>query len=116
MTSSHKVKFIANYTPVDGYKVLEYGFVYGKNVTRSDLTLENVGNLGTGTGATDAGYVKKYTFDEYASNQIAISYGITAQTAGDYAAVVAYVIVESYNGGTKVIYSEPSAYTYPVKL
>ena len=23
---------------------------------------------------------------------------------------------ESYNGGTKVIYSEPSAYTYPVKL
>ena len=116
VTSSHKVKFIANYTPVDGYKVLEYGFVYGKNVTRSDLTLENVGNLGTGTGATDAGNVKKYTFDEYASNQIAISYGITAQTAGDYAAVVAYVIVESYNGGTKVIYSEPSAYTYPVKL
>lgn len=116
VTSSHKVKYIANYTPVDGYRVLEYGFVYGKNVTRSDLTLENVGNQGTGTGTTDPGNVKKYIFDEYVSNQIAISYGITAQTPGDYAAVVAYVIVESYNGEKKVIYSEPSVYTYPVQL
>ena len=80
------VLFVATRTVADNETVVSQGFVYGKNVTASDLTLENVGKTASGT---NPGKVR-VIYNNTNASQIGLNYGLTAMTgvAGARAFVV----------------------------
>lgn len=106
MTGSHKVNFLATKNVPTGYTLVDYGFVYGKDLTSEELTIENVGKKGAAETAGAVKIVHGYTDG---SDQFALNYGITAQQGT--AIAKAYVVVKTADG-VKVIYSDASAYNY----
>lgn len=102
MAGSHKVNFLATKNVPTGYELVDYGFVYGKDLTYDELTIENVGKKGAAATAGAVKIVHGYTDG---SDQFALNYGITAQVGT--AIAKAYVVVKTADG-VKVIYSEPS--------
>lgn len=106
MTGSHKVNFLATKNVPTGYTLVDYGFVYGKDLTSEELTIENVGKKGAAATAGAVKIVHGYTDG---SDQFALNYGITAQVGT--AIAKAYVVVKTADG-VKVIYSDASAYNY----
>ena len=99
------VLFVATRTVADNETVVSQGFVYGKNVTASDLTLENVGNTASGT---NPGKVR-VIYNSTNASQIGLNYGLTAMTG--VAGARAFVVTKDADG-THTYYSEASLYNY----
>lgn len=100
------VLFVATRTVADNETVVSQGFVYGKNVTASDLTLENVGKTASGT---NPGKVR-VIYNNTNASQIGLNYGITAMTG--VAGARAFVVTKDADGNVHTYYSEPSLYDY----
>lgn len=99
------VLFVATRTVADNETVVSQGFVYGKNVTASDLTLENVGKTASGT---NPGKVR-VIYNNTNASQIGLNYGLTAMTG--VAGARAFVVTKDADG-THTYYSEASLYDY----
>ena len=100
------VLFVATRTVADNETVVSQGFVYGKNVTASDLTLENVGKTASGT---NPGKVR-VIYNNTNASQIGLNYGITAMTG--VASARAFVVTKDADGNVHTYYSEASLYDY----
>lgn len=100
------VLFVATRTVADNETVYSQGFVYGKNVTASDLTLENVGNTASGT---NPGKVR-VIYNNTNASQIGLNYGLTAKTG--VAGARAFVVTKDADGHVHTYYSEASLYDY----
>lgn len=100
------VLFVATRTVADNETVVSQGFVYGKNVTASDLTLENVGKTASGT---NPGKVR-VIYNNTNASQIGLNYGITAMTG--VAGARAFVVTKDADGNVHTYYSEASLYDY----
>lgn len=100
------VLFVATRTVADNETVVSQGFVYGKNVTASDLTLENVGNTASGT---NPGKVR-VIYNNTNALQIGLNYGLTAKTG--VAGARAFVVTKDADGNVHTYYSEASLYDY----
>lgn len=100
------VLFVATRTVADNETVYSQGFVYGKNVTASDLTLENVGNAASGT---NPGKVR-VIYNNINASQIGLNYGLTAKTG--VAGARAFVVTKDADGHVHTYYSEASLYDY----
>ena len=100
------VLFVATRTVADNETVVSQGFVYGKNVTASDLALENVGNAASGT---NPGKVR-VIYNSINASQIGLNYGLTAKTG--VAGARAFVVTKDADGNVHTYYSEPSLYDY----
>ena len=100
------VLFVATRTVADNETVVSQGFVYGKNVTASDLTLENVGKTASGT---NPGKVR-VIYNNTNALQIGLNYGLTAKTG--VAGARAFVVTKDADGNVHTYYSEPSLYDY----
>ena len=100
------VLFVATRTVADNETVVSQGFVYGKNVTASDLTLENVGKTASGT---NPGKVR-VIYNNTNASQIGLNYGLTAKTG--VAGARAFVVTKDADGNVHTYYSEVSLYDY----
>ena len=100
------VLFVATRTVADNETVVSQGFVYGKNVTASDLTLENVGNTASGT---NPGKVR-VIYNNTNASQIGLNYGLTAKAG--VAGARAFVVTKDADGNVHTYYSEASLYDY----
>ena len=107
MKDSHKVIFNATRTVIPGETVVQQGFVYGKNLADSELTLENVGNKGA---AANAGNVK-VIYNKNSAEQIALSYGLTSQN-GKISAVAFVITKNKQTGKLTPVYSNVMPFTY----
>lgn len=107
MKDSHKVIFNATRTVIPGETVVQQGFVYGKNLADSELTLENVGNKGA---AANAGNVK-VIYNKNSAEQIALSYGLTSQN-GKISAVAFVITKNNLTGKLTPVYSNVMPFTY----
>ena len=101
-----KVSFLATRNIAPGETVVKQGFVYGKNLADSELTLENVGNKGA---AANAGTVK-ILYNKNSAEQIALDYGLSKKD-GKISAV-AFVITKTADGTLKPTMSNIESYTY----
>lgn len=101
-----KVSFLATRNVAPGETVVKQGFVYGKNLADSELTLENVGNKGA---AANAGTVK-ILYNKNSAEQIALDYGLSKKD-GKISAV-AFVITKTADGTLKPTMSNIESYTY----
>ena len=100
------VLFVATRTVADNETVVSQGFVYGKNVTASDLALENVGNTASGT---NPGKVR-VIYNNTNALQLGLNYGLTAKTG--VAGARAFVVTKDADGNVHTYYSEASLYDY----
>ena len=100
------VLFVATRTVADNETVVSQGFVYGKNVTASDLTPENVGKTASGT---NPGKVR-VIYNNTNASQIGLNYGLTAKTG--VAGARAFVVTKDADGNVHTYYSEASLYDY----
>ena len=108
LSNSHKVEFVASRAMTDDCTLIKAGWVYGKNLTDADLTLDKVGQVGTGT---DSGVVKAaYVSSTEGSTQFILSYGITAQTGT--ASAKAFITYRDAEGEIQTVYSDAMNYTY----
>ncbi len=107
MENSHKVIFNATRTVIPGETVVQQGFVYGKNLADSELTLANVGNKGA---AANAGNVK-VVYNKNSAEQIALSYGLTSQN-GKISAVAFVITKNNQTGELTTVYSNVMPFTY----
>ena len=101
-----KVSFLATRNVAPGETVVKQGFVYGKNLADSELTLDNVGNKGA---ASNAGTVK-ILYNKNSAEQIALDYGLSKKD-GKISAV-AFVITKTADGKLKPTMSNIESYTY----
>lgn len=101
-----KVSFLATRNIAPGETVVKQGFVYGKNLADSELTLDNVGNKGA---AANAGTVK-ILYNKNSAEQIALDYGLSKKD-GKISAV-AFVITKTADGTLKPTMSNIESYTY----
>lgn len=100
------ILFVATRTVADNETVVSQGFVYGKNVTDSDLTLENVGKTASGT---NPGKVR-VIYNNTNASQLGLNYGLTAKTG--VAGARAFVVTKDADGNVHTYYSEASLYDY----
>lgn len=108
LSNSHKVEFVASRAMTDDCTLIKAGWVYGKNLTDADLTLDKVGQVGTGT---DSGVVKAaYVSSTEGNTQFILSYGITAQTGT--ASAKAFITYRDADGEIQTVYSDAMNYTY----
>ena len=101
-----KVSFLATRNVAPGETVVKQGFIYGKNLADSELTLENVGNKGADA---NAGTVK-ILYNKNSAEQIALDYGLSKKD-GKISAV-AFVITKTADGTLKPTMSNIESYTY----
>lgn len=101
-----KVSFLATRNVAPGETVVKQGFVYGKNLADSELTLDNVGNKGADA---NAGTVK-ILYNKNSAEQIALDYGLSKKD-GKISAV-AFVITKTADGKLKPTMSNIESYTY----
>lgn len=103
---SHKVAFLATASAPEGVDVVAVGYIYGKNLTEADLTLDKIGQKGA---ADNAGVVKQA---QCAANyeQFSLLYGLTAKQGT--ASARAYLIYNNANGEQVTIYAPVQSYTY----
>lgn len=101
-----KVSFLATRNVAPGETVVKQGFIYGKNLADSELTLENVGNKGA---ADNAGTVK-ILYNKNSAEQIALDYGLSKRDGK--ISVRAFVITKIADGTLKPTMSDVETYTY----
>ena len=106
IADSVQVSFAASRTVAPGETVVQQGFVYGKNLDDSELTLENVGNKGAGT---NAGTVK-IVYTKNSAQDFALRYGLTKKDGKVSAR--AFVITKTADGKLNPIMSKVESHTY----
>ena len=106
IADSVQVSFAATRNVAPGETVVQQGFVYGKNLADSELTLENVGNKGADA---NAGTVK-ILYTKNSAQDIALRYGL-AKKDGKVSAR-AFVITKTADGTLKTTMSNIEPYTY----
>ncbi len=103
---SHKVAFLATASAPEDVDVVAVGYIYGKNLTEADLTLDKVGQTGAGE---NAGVVKQSQCVENFA-QFSLLYGLKAMDGT--ASARAYLIYNNANGEQVTIYAPVQTYTY----
>lgn len=106
IADSVQVSFAATRNVAPGETVVQQGFIYGKNLADSELTLENVGNKGA---AANAGTVK-ILYTKNSAQDIALRYGL-AKKDGKVSAR-AFVITKAADGTINPTMSNVESYTY----
>lgn len=101
-----KVSFLATRNVAPGETVVKQGFIYGKNLADSELTLENVGNKGA---ADNAGTVK-ILYNKNSAEQIALDYGLSKRDGK--ISVRAFVITKADGTLKQPTMSDVETYTY----
>lgn len=102
--SDTKYSFVANMAVPSG-KVVERGFVYGKNLAAADLEITNEGKAGS---LSDSATVKVLRMDVTSSDQFALAYGLSVKPGRRVAAVRAFIVMSD---GT-VKYSDAFSFDY----
>lgn len=103
---SVQVSFAASRNVAPGETVVKQGFIYGKNLADSELTLDNVGNKGADA---NAGTVK-IAYTKNSAADISLRYGLSKKDGKVSAA--AFVITKTADGTLKPTISEVKSYTY----
>ena len=103
---SVQVSFAASRNVAPGETVVKQGFIYGKNLADSELTLENVGNKGADA---NAGTVK-IAYTKNSAADISLRYGLSKKDGKVSAA--AFVITKTADGTLNKTISEVKSYTY----
>lgn len=106
IAGSVQVSFAASRNVAPGETVVKQGFIYGKNLADSELTLENVGNKGADA---NAGTVK-ILYNKNSAADISLRYGLSKKDGKVSAA--AFVITKTADGTLKPTISEVKSYTY----
>lgn len=106
IASSVQVSFAASRNVAPGETVVKQGFIYGKNLADSELTLENVGNKGADA---NAGTVK-IAYTKNSAADISLRYGLSKKDGKVSAA--AFVITKTADGTLNKTISEVKSYTY----
>lgn len=106
IAGSVQVSFAASRNVAPGETVVKQGFIYGKNLADSELTLENVGNKGA---AANAGTVK-IAYTKNSAADISLRYGLSKKDGKVSAA--AFVITKTADGTLNKTISEVKSYTY----
>ncbi len=106
IAGSVQVSFAASRNVAPGETVVKQGFIYGKNLADSELTLENVGNNGADA---NAGTVK-IAYTKNSAADISLRYGLSKKDGKVSAA--AFVITKTADGTLKKAISEVKSYTY----
>ncbi|MBE6719381.1 MAG: hypothetical protein E7571_01840 [Ruminococcaceae bacterium] len=99
---SYRYNIMATRNVPAGYELVDYGFVYGKNLTEADLVIENEGKAGTGTNSGNVKVARAATKNT-ASNEFALNYGI--KTSGNQVTAKSFIVVKNA-AGVQVIYSD----------
>jgi hypothetical protein len=105
--SNYKFNILATRTVPEGYELVDYGFIYGKDLTDDDLDLDKVGKKGSKETSGEIKAVHGYTKNTE-SNEFALNYGVKAQ---DPFKAKAFVIV-SKDGNTEIKFSDILTETY----
>ncbi len=100
IAGTNKAAYLATYSMEPGYTEISHGFVFGKNVDASEISLDNV------NGTTIKAYYCKTTSKQFSLN-ISTSTPSAVVTAK---AFLAYV--DNSTGKTVVIYAEPQSHTF----
>ena len=98
---AYRYNIVATRNVPAGYTLVDYGFVYGKNIPDAELVLENEGENGSEANSGQIKVARAGTQNS-ASNQFALNYGI--KTAGNYVCVRSFITVKKGNE-VKVVYS-----------
>ena len=106
IAGSVQVSFAASRNVAPGETVVKQGFIYGKNLADSELTLENVGKKGADA---NAGTVK-IAYTKNSAADISLRYGLSKKDGKVSAA--AFVITKTADGTLKKTISEVKSYTY----
>lgn len=106
IAGSVQVSFAASRNVAPGETVVKQGFIYGKNLADSELTLENVGNKGADA---NAGTVK-IAYTKNSAADISLRYGLSKKDGKVSAR--AFVITKTADGTLKPTISEVKSYTY----
>lgn len=106
IAGSVQVSFAASRNVAPGETVVKQGFIYGKNLADSELTLDNVGNKGADA---NAGTVK-IAYTKNSAADISLRYGLSKKDGKVSAA--AFVITKTADGTLKKAISEVKFYTY----
>lgn len=106
IAGSVQVSFAASRNVAPGETVVKQGFIYGKNLADSELTLDNVGNKGADA---NAGTVK-IAYTKNSAADISLRYGLSKKDGKVSAA--AFVITKTADGTLKKEISEVKSYTY----
>lgn len=106
IAGSVQVSFAASRNVAPGETVVKQGFIYGKNLADSELTLDNVGNKGADA---NAGTVK-IAYTKNSAADISLRYGLSKKNGKVSAA--AFVITKTADGTLKKAISEVKSYTY----
>ena len=106
IAGSVQVSFAASRNVAPGETVVKQGFIYGKNLADSELTLENVGNKGADA---NAGTVK-IAYTKNSAADISLRYGLSKRDGKVSAA--AFVITKTADGTLNKTISEVKSYTY----
>ena len=107
--SDYKFNIVATRNVPDGFTLVDYGFVYGKNLTDAELDLDKVGTQGANANAGAVKDVHAGTRNTE-SNEFAFNYGIKAKNAPVTAK--SFVIVINKDGDTEIIYSDMFTQNY----
>ncbi|MBQ8981393.1 MAG: hypothetical protein IJ077_07270, partial [Eubacterium sp.] len=91
-----------------GYTLVDYGFVYGKNLIDSDLAIENEGKQGNGV---NSGVVKVARAGQMnsSSNEFALNYGIKAMNGTVTAK--SFIVVKK-GDLVQTVYSDMAEFNY----
>ena len=106
IAGSVQVSFAASRNVAPGETVVKQGFIYGKNLADSELTLENVGNKGADA---NAGTVK-IAYTKNSAADISLRYGLSKKDGKVSAR--AFVITKIADGTLNKTISEVKSYTY----
>lgn len=106
IAGSVQVSFAASRNVAPGETVVKQGFIYGKNLADSELTLDNVGNKGADA---NAGTVK-IAYTKNSAADISLRYGLSKKDGKVSAA--AFVITKTADGTLKKAISKVKSYTY----
>ena len=107
--SDYKYNIVATRNVPDGYTLVDYGFVYGKNLTDADLDIDNVGNTGSNSNSGQVKVVHAGTKNA-GTNEFALNYGITMKNAPITAK--AFVIVSKGSQTEEPVYTDMFVVNY----
>lgn len=103
---AYRYNIVATRFVPEGYTLVDFGFIYGRNLTDDDLVLENEGQDGTGQNSGKVKVVRAGNVDTI-SNESAIKYGVRSQ--GNSVCVRAFIIVTK-GDAEQTIYSNIERY------
>ncbi|MBQ9516881.1 MAG: hypothetical protein IJI47_01335 [Eubacterium sp.] len=104
--NTYRYNIMATRNVPAGYTLVDYGFVYGKNLTDADLAVENEGKAGTGNNSGNVKVVRAGTQNS-GSSEFALNYGI--KSAGNYVTAKSFIVVKK-GADVQTIYSDMVSY------